>query len=218
MDRTIRQALSHVIWIGGAPDSGKTSIGRIIAERHGLQVYHYDRHDLPQIQRLSETIPRYQAFLSTSLDERWVQPEPKALFQRVLQTFHDRFPLVIEDLLTLPQEPAILAEGFGFTPELLSPVLSNPHQAIWLVPTAQFKWVSLIRRNKPSFRDQTSDPVRATQNLLRRDKLLADHIKTQALTYRLGLIEIDGSRSAEQVAALLEQHFEPIFNKEKGCD
>ena len=55
----LRRTLSHVLWIGGATDTGKTTAARIIAERYGLQLHNYDRHDLPQIERLAQTLPRY---------------------------------------------------------------------------------------------------------------------------------------------------------------
>jgi hypothetical protein len=125
MDHELSQALSHVLWIGGATDTGKTTISHIISERYGLQVYNYDRHDLPQMKRLAGTSPRYRAFLDASLDERWVHPDPGDLLHFLLQSFRDRFPLVVEDLLDLPTEPLIVVEGFGLTPELLFPVLSR---------------------------------------------------------------------------------------------
>jgi hypothetical protein len=173
MDRKLREALSHVLWIGGATDTGKTTISQTVAERYGFQVYHYDRHDRSQMERLAQRFPRYRAFLEASLDERWVIPEPEELLRFLLCSFQDRFPLVVEDLLELPRDPMIVAEGFGFTPELLSPVLSSRHQAVWLVPSEEFKWASMERRKKPSFRDQVSDPQRATRNVFLRDMLLA---------------------------------------------
>jgi 2-phosphoglycerate kinase len=207
-----RQVLSHVLWIGGATDTGKTTISRIIAERYGLQIYNYDRHDLPQVERLAQTLPRYRAFLDASLDERWVHPEPEDLLQFVLRGFQDRFPLVVEDLLDLPKKPMIVAEGFGFTPELLSPILSSKRQAIWLVPTEDFKWASMERRNKPSFRDEVSDPKRATRNIFIRDMLLAKQVRAQAQSRGLTVYEIDGSRSVEEMAVLIEQHFKPFLH------
>ena len=211
MDQELSQALSNVLWIGGATDTGKTTVSQIIAERYGLQLYNYDRHDLPQIERLAQTYPRYRAFLSASLDERWVHPEPGELLQWHTQAFRDRFPLVVEDLLDLPREPMVVAEGFGFTPELLSPVLSSKRQAIWLVPTEGFKWASMKRRNKPSFRDKTSNPERATRNVFRRDMLMAERVKAQAQSRGLTVVEVDGSRSVEEMTALIEQHFEPFL-------
>ena len=105
-----------------------------------------------------------------------------------------------------------MAEGFGFTPELLSPILSSKRQAIWLVPTEDFKWASMERRNKPSFRDEVSDPKRATRNIFIRDMLLAKQVRAQAQSRGLTVHEIDGSRSVEEMAVLIEQHFKPFLH------
>ena len=211
MNQKHRQALSYVLWIGGATDTGKTTVSQIIAKRCGLQVYDYDRCDRPQIERLAQTNANYRAFLAASVEENWVRPEPEDLLQFTLQAFRDRFPLVIEELLALPREPMVVAEGHGLIPELVAPVLSSKHQAIWLVPTEEFKWGSMKRRNKPSFRDQTSDPERATNNVFARDMLLAEHVKTGAQSRGLRVYEVDGSRSAEEVAVLIEQHLDPYY-------
>lgn len=213
MDQELGQALSHVLWIGGATDTGKTTISQIIAERYGLQLYNYDRHDSLQIERLAQTLPRYRAFLSASLDERWVRPDPEDLVQWLMQAFRDRFPLVVKDLLDLPKKPMIVAEGFGLTPEFLSPVLSSKRQAIWLVPTEEFKWASMKRRNKPSFRDQVSNPERATRNVFTRDMLLAERVKAQVQARSLTVYEVDGSRSVGEMTTLIEQHFEPFLHR-----
>lgn len=213
MNQELGQTLSHVLWIGGATDTGKTTISQIIAERYGLQLYNYDRHDLPQIERLAQTLPRYRAFLSASLDERWVHPEPEDLLQFALQGFRERFPLVVEDLLALPKEPMVVTEGFGFMPELVFPVLSSKRQAIWLVPTEEFKWASMKRRNKPSFRDKVSNPERATRNVFRRDMLLAERVQAQARSLGLTVHIVDGSRSVEEMATLIEQHFGPLLHR-----
>jgi len=111
----------------------------------------------------------------------------------------------------------VLAEGFGFTPELLSPVLSNKRQAIWLVPTEEFKRESMKRRNKPSFRDQVSNPERATRNVFRRDMLLAERVKAQAQSRGLTIYEVDGSRSAQEIATLIEHHLEPFLHGTRGA-
>ena len=61
MTKDVRDALSHVLWIGGATDSGKSTVAEKLAERHGLQVYHYDRRDLAHHEQLAKTNPAYQA-------------------------------------------------------------------------------------------------------------------------------------------------------------
>jgi hypothetical protein len=72
VNRELGQALSHVLWIGGATDTGKTTISEIFAVRYGFQVYHYDRHDQSQMEHLAQGFPHYRVFLEASLDERSV--------------------------------------------------------------------------------------------------------------------------------------------------
>lgn len=213
---SLKQSLAHVLWIGGAPDSGKTTIARILANRFRLQCYHYDREDARQLRRLAETMREHEAFLAATVDERWVRPEPEFLMRRTLASFRDRFPLVVEDLLALPHAPLIVAEGFGLAPEWVAPVLSSPNQAIWLVPTGAFKRASMDRRNKPSFRNEATDPDRAFENLLRRDRLLAEHIQAEARARGLTVWQVDGSASAEELAARAAEHFEPFLRGSTG--
>jgi len=131
----------------------------------------------------------------------------------LLQSFRDRFPLVMEDLIALPRERGVVAEGFGLLPEFLAPLLSSPAQALWLAPTDAFKQASMIRRGKPSFGAQVSDPERAKTNLCIRDRLLAKYIHEQVLKYGYTLYEVDGARSADEMVDLIEQHFASfLFN------
>ncbi len=232
-DRDLRHALSHVLWIGGATDAGKTTVAHLLAERYDLLLYHYDEHDRRHHERLALTVPAYRDFLAASMDERWVHPGPEELALRAQHAFRDRFPLVVEDILALSGPligplsgavnpwssqtpgglPPLLAEGFGFTPELLSPVLVDARQAVWMVPAEAFKLASMQRRGKPSFRFRTSDPERVARNLLARDMLLAALIKEQALSRGYTVFEVDGSRSAEEMAALVERHFGPFLER-----
>jgi hypothetical protein len=204
IDKSLQEALSHVLWIGGGTDAGKSTIARLIGERYGFQIYDYDKRDSPQIHRLAETIASYRQFLEALDEERWLYPEPEALLQRALQAFQDRFPLVVEELLALPKEPLILAEGFGFMLELIFPLLSDKHQAIWLVPSEAFKWSSMSRRRKFTW---MSNPERAIYNLFTRDMLLSKWVVEQAELRELKVEVVDGSRSVEEMVDLVEAHF-----------
>jgi hypothetical protein len=209
MAEQLREALSHVLWIGGAPDSGKTSVGRLLSETYRLPVYHYDRADFRHHLRLAQTLPRYADFLDASMEERWVHPEPAALAERAWQAFRDRFALVAEELaaLSFPKGMRALAEGFGLTPELLEPVLISRSQAIWLVATEKFKLAALERRGKGRFYGQVSDVERAWRNLLERDRLLTERIKADARARNMTLLDIDGSEAVEAVATRVAGYF-----------
>lgn len=203
--------LKHVLWIGGATDSGKTTLAHQLAELNSWQRFSYDKPSYAIMERKAEMKPMYRAFLDASLDERWVKPTPAELLQFLMQSFQDTHPLILEELFKLPKQPLLVAEGFGFTPDLIAPLLSSKHQGLWLVPTEAFKWASMKRRNKPSFKNETSDPERATQNLFERDMLLAEQIKIQAEQNNVKLVAVDGSLSIAQMVDLALAHFKPYL-------
>ena len=208
-----RERLSHVIWIGGGTDSGKSSVADVIAGRLGLNAYHYDRSEMDHIHRLSGVSKEHRELLndleSASMDEWWVYPTPQELTERSLQSFLVRFLPALEDLMA--SDERVIAEGFGFTPDLLISVLKSASQAVWLVPTEQFKLASMARRNKPSFRDKVSDPERGTQNLIDRDAMLSERSRGQAERHGFSVYTVDGSKTIEEMADMLVEHFQPYI-------
>ena len=135
-----RERLSHVYWVGGGSGAGKSTIARRIAARHGLRVYATDDVMAEHAHQASrEDCPLLHTFLTMDMDERWVNQPPKTM----LETFHwfrgEGFRLIVEDLLRLPREPGLIAEGFRLLPHLVEPLLPAPARAVWLLPTPDFR-------------------------------------------------------------------------------
>jgi adenylylsulfate kinase-like enzyme len=40
----VRKRLSHVLWIGGGPCVGKTTLARLLAGKYDLKIYNLDWH------------------------------------------------------------------------------------------------------------------------------------------------------------------------------
>ncbi len=198
--------LAHVVWIGGSPCAGKTSVAQQLADHHGLQVYHFDRHEADHIARSSAAHhPELHAFLAMTIDERWVLRSPAEMARNVIRSWTERFGLMIEDLRALPSALPIIVEGPGLFPELVAPLLVSQHQAIWLVPTSAF-CATMRRRRGSAMPAQTSDPERAWRNLIDRDVLLAGYVRQRAEERGLAVIEVDGHRPLEALtAAVTEQ-------------
>jgi hypothetical protein len=214
----LERALAHVLWIGGPPDAGKTSIAQLLARKHKLQVYHFDRREMDHIGRADPARqPALAAFGARlrGLDERafsedlWVARPPAAMARETVACWSERFGLAIEDLLVMPPAPPIVAEGPGFFPECVAPLIADRRKAVWLVPSEAFKRASVAGRNKPGARDQTSDPGRATRNLIDRDLLMGRHVRQRARALGLTVYEVDGARCLDEMAALVEAHFAP---------
>ena len=76
-----RQRLGNVLWIGGATDAGKTTIAALLAERHRLRPYYFDRQEM---RHFAQADPARQPALwqahpdRMSAEERWLEVAEKA--------------------------------------------------------------------------------------------------------------------------------------------
>jgi shikimate kinase len=212
--------LAHVLWIGGAPDAGKTTIAHLLAERHRWQWYPCDAHAHNHLNLIAHADPAQHpamyAKLGTSIDELWVHPTPAELLQSIVAINHERFPLILADLRAMPTRPLILAEGPSLHPKLVAPVLTSRHQAVWLVPTAEFALASVARRDKLRGSDQSSDPERYRRNVLERNRLFAGYIRREVAARGGALIDVDGTQTVEEVARRVEEHFAPYLGRYHG--
>ena len=210
---TVIDRFRHVLWIGGGTGAGKTSVATALVERHGLQSYYYDWHDARDHSERVNPIrhPAMHKWEAMSADQRWLA-RPADMAQAALDSSRERMEMVIEDLVARPEEQAIVAEGYGFYPELIAPLLASPRSAVWLLPTPEFREQSLKLRGWAA-PVGTRDPARARANKLERDALLTEHARRAAQASALRVIEIDGSASLDQVVQSVEQHFTPILER-----
>jgi hypothetical protein len=122
----------------------------------------------------------------------------------------ERFPMVIDDPLTMPGTGTIVAEGAGLFPEKVAPHLSDPRAAIWLVASAEF--IRHVRNTRgEGVTALTSNRQQAFENLVARDVLMAQHVRRQAEERGLTVVNVDGDSIAD-VARTVERHFAPLLD------
>lgn len=210
-------ALRRVRWIGGPPDGGKSTIADLVAERHQLPVYHLDRYERDHFARADpERHPELFRLVRTraELDElawverHWIGSTPEEMARWTIACWIERCDLVIEDLLAIPGDAPIVAEGAAFFPSVVAPLLSRPEHAIFLIPTEPFKRASHARRGKSTdMAARTSNPARFTDHHITRDLLMTDYYRATVAQMGLRAIAIDGTQDATTIAALVEAHF-----------
>lgn len=203
---TARRAL----WIGGAQWAGKTTLAVTLALRYGLTAYLYDRHDARghDDRRIADRIRRGVDPGGPEPEAAWVDTDPRRMAAETLAGFPRRFEWVLDDLSALVAARRVVAEGWGLRPELVAPVVESTRQMVVLVPSAEFRAYQLARLPRASARlPGVSDPERALRNRVARDELVAADAVARAHELGVRVVEVDGSRDAEAVAALVAEHF-----------
>lgn len=203
---TVRRTL----WIGGAQWAGKSTVARILAQRHGLTAYHYDYHDARghQDRRIARRVALGEALENPSPDTVWVDRTPEAMAAETLAGFPIRFEWALDDLRGLYSERPIIAEGWGLRPELVAPLLESPQRMVVMVPTEDFRQHQLSTLPRAgTMVIPTSDPARAQANRIARDRLVAQDAVRRAKEHGMRVIEVDGSRDAFAVADVVAEHF-----------
>lgn len=204
------EQLQHIYWIGGGSAAGKSTIAKRIAAEHGLRVYSTDDVMADHARRSSaEESPLLHQFIAMDLDERWVNRTPQVMFE----TFHwfrgEGFNLIVEDLLDMPREQNVIVEGFRLLPHLVTPLLTKPNQAVWLLPTPDFRQAVVESRGGPawSFLARTSDHDKALQNLLERDRMFTDVLREETTHLGLPVIDVEKSMTENDLTRRVKDTF-----------
>lgn len=209
----MRARLAHVLWIGGGPQAGKTTLSRLLAGKWDLKIYNLDWHAVREHARPVHALrpgSAARAFTLLSMDERWAVPRPVEILERSIAVWQEGFALVLEDLLALPRSRAIVAEGPGAFPWCAAPLLSSAQQAIFLVPTRERREIVAARRWGSGQLERFPGIVereRALTNIRARDALLDARIMSSCAELGLRCERLDGSLDLDDSLALLEGHF-----------
>ena len=177
-----------------------------LAARHGLVEYGTDER-IPDHARQSDATnaPSLAAFLAMDMDERWVNRSPRPMLETFPWFVGEGFEMIVDDLTELAENERVLAEGFRLLPRLVAPLLTEGNQAIWLVPTDEFRRRVFEARGSAWFPYKTSDPGRAMANLLQRDALFSEEVRHETARLGLPLMIVDGSLSLDELSRQVGQ-------------
>ncbi|HEU5214383.1 MAG TPA: hypothetical protein VFU30_02450 [Gaiellaceae bacterium] len=178
---------SSRIWIGGGTGAGKSTVARALSVEHGLRRFGIDAFWYAYDARWGR--PRKPP------DEQWLETPPDVQAAEFEETSRRMMGFALDDLAALPDVPTVV-EGPQILPDLVPP----GDQAVFLEPTPEFqRWV-LEQRSMPS-----SDPARALQARLVKDRLYADRVAALARECGFPVLAVEWGRDVTaEVEALLE--------------
>jgi hypothetical protein len=208
-DAALRDRLGHVYWIGGGSGAGKSTIARRLAARHGLRLYATDEVMADHARRSTVAdSPLLAGFATMDMDTRWVSRSPETMLETFGWFRGEGFGLIVEDLLRLPDQPGVIAEGFRLLPRLVQPLLAGPGHAAWLCPTPGFRRAALASRGSlHKIAGKTSDPEKALRNLLERDRLFTERLREEAAGLGLHVIEVNLTMTEDDLAGQVTRAF-----------
>lgn len=202
--------LPRVLWIGGPPCSGKTSIALLLAGRHDLRSYNSDLHTWEHHDKaVDRGHPEAAFWQSATPDQKWLC-ELDELVEHTLGANAERCSLMLEDIESLPRSPLVVAEGTPLLPWLVADRVADPAHAVWLVPTPEFQRARLAERPQITFA-QTSNPERALENRIQREIAVGRLIERDARERGFNVLRVDGSRGVLDVAEDVEEILGPAI-------
>ena len=175
-----------MLWIGGPPGSGKTTIATRLARRHGLRWYNADTRTWAHRDRAlrdgSEAAQRWEQWRYT------MDPTVPAEELFAMSLHRERGPMVVDDLRALPPTPLTVAEGSTLSAALVA----EPGRSVWLIPTAELQEQRLRERDG-----------RALELYV----LLSGEIEREARDHDAPIIMLNGSETVDETVTAVEALF-----------
>ncbi|WP_346105284.1 hypothetical protein [Nonomuraea maheshkhaliensis] len=197
--------LAHVRWLAGGTGAGKSTLARVLGERYDVLRYDGDRAEAGYVARCTPQRQPYMcALVRMSKEERFAARTPEEIFLSMPSLHGETFEFVVEDLLALPADRPVLVDDFRTLPREVAPLLEWREQAVFLLPTPEFRRRALSERYADPDRARANwgdgDHAAALAARLGRDELWDEEVRGQARERELAVVRVDGSRGVEELA------------------
>lgn len=195
----------RILFIGGSPCSGKSTIAEMLSKEFGALYYKVDDY-------LGELIEKTAFHGGTacmnvrelSADGIWLR-EPSIQCEEEFQIYSELAPFILSKIEELDSE-LIVTEGAAYTPQVMRE--HNIEKYISIVPTPEFQishykereWVSYVLA-------ECSDKERAFDNWMKRDILFAEQVKSECFKLGVPCLVNDGAKTIEEMYSSVKSAF-----------
>jgi hypothetical protein len=173
-----------------------------------MTTYRCDENFYDHVKRVDpDPQPAFHKVASYDVDSLWLRPVEQQVSEEI-ELYRDEFRMILDDLIALPSDRPIIAEGAALMPEFVDPLRIDHGKMIWMVPTERFQRTHYELRDwRHDVLSACSDPNRGWENWMARDAAFAREVARQAHASSLELVIVDGSRSIDDNEAIVRAHF-----------
>ncbi|MBR6070727.1 MAG: hypothetical protein IKP78_09080 [Ruminococcus sp.] len=198
--------MRKILFIGGSPCSGKSTVAERLSQEYGA---HYFKVDdlLGELIKVSADrgCPVCASISAMSPDEIWLR-EPQIQCDEEFFIYDELSEAVFERLCGISAD-FIVTEGAAFTPRIMAKRGITNYIAI--VPTPDFQVSRYREREWVKFvLEGCSDKQRAFDNWMKRDILFAEQVKAECEELGFPCIVNDGTRSRDEIFRIVQEFFQ----------
>lgn len=195
----------RILFLGGSPCSGKSTIAERISKEYGVYYFKVDDFLDKFIGMAAEKgYPICRKSVTMTIDEIWMR-EPLIQCEEEFLIYSEIAELVFEHLEKLVAD-FVVTEGAAYTPKVMKKVRTKEY--ISIIPTPDFQishykereWVSYVLEG-------CSNKQQAFDNWMKRDILFAQQVKAECEEDSIPYIINDGSRTKNELFRIVKEQF-----------
>lgn len=187
-----------VLYIGGSPCSGKSTLAETLAKKHHFKYYKCDNFLEDYIRRGAEkNVAIMRKFQEMDINQTWLKRSIDQQVHDEIEFYREAFKIIQSDIQSLYKEDEdIIVEGAAILPQNIINNSVSPQNYICIIPTRDFQIKNYSQREwVKHYLSECRDPVKAFENWMERDVQFAERIKEVAMVNNMKLIIEDGSKS-----------------------
>ena len=194
-----------ILYIGGSPCSGKSTVAGRIAKELGAHYFKVDER-LNEYMKLAADNggKSCAACLDMTPEEIWMRP-PEIQCVEEFFIYDETAPFIFSDLDAIDAQ-TVITEGAAFTPQVMKARGLEHGQYICMIPNIGFQ-VRHYREREwvPYVLEGCSDKKEAFNNWMKRDELFAVQVERDCRKYGIPCIVSRSGRTEDETYAMVTQ-------------
>lgn len=195
----------RVLFIGGSPCSGKSTIAERISKEFGAHYFKVDDFlDKFVSMAADKGHPACKRSAAMTADEIWMR-EPSIQCEDEFLIYEEISELVFEHLGHIETD-FIVTEGAAYTPDVMEKYRAK--ECLSIIPTPDFQIAHYKKREwVPYILEGCSDKQQAFDNWMKRDILFAGQVQAACEEKGIPCIINDGTRTPNEMFDIVKEFF-----------